>query len=129
MSGKSKKARAIRKSGTQKTALFPWKVRPNAVEDHKERDTSSKKAIIFMLCGNVILLGSAFSLYALKTQFQHYYSAETLLPMQGLNGILTGALMVIGALYIFWKPLLFIIIPIVIRQETSCYGPWGYGKN
>ena len=53
------------------------------------------------------LLGSAFSLYALKTQFQHYYSAEALLPMQGLNGILTGALMVIGALYIFLEAIAF----------------------
>lgn len=102
-----KKRERLEKAERKRRLYFPGKYDRMLWKIIKNEILHQKKAIIFMLCGNVILLGSAFSLYALKTQFQHYYSAEALLPMQGLNGILTGALMVIGALYIFLEAIAF----------------------
>lgn len=59
------------------------------------------KAVILVCVGNGLLLGSAFALFAVKEQFQKNYSARSVLPTEGLNGILTNALLVIIIFYIF----------------------------
>lgn len=60
------------------------------------------KAVILVCVGNGLLLGSAFALFAVKEQFQKNYSARSVLPTEGLNGILTNALLVIIIFYIFF---------------------------
>lgn len=65
-----KKRERLEKAERKRRLYFPGKYDRMLWKIIKNEILHQKKAIIFMLCGNVILLGSAFSLYALKTQFQ-----------------------------------------------------------
>ena len=87
------------------------------------------KAVILVCVGNGLLLGSAFALFAVKEQFQKNYSARSVLPTEGLNGILTNALLVIIIFYIFFAIAAFFNYVHNHQEEEICSGLWEVEKD